>query len=236
MRPKSKKKDAASEVLPKPQTETTKPKAQPEEQEPEASKVSPSERISITFFTDENGKIDFSRMRESMKERIKETLPELNQQFAVGSPTAQTGISVIPPEWIGTLFDGIGRLEAMIFTKTMELDPEIAQTVFVFNEAEKAQLVPPASAVLNKRAPEWMLKYKDEFGLLMLITMMTISKIQIAKAMNEMQKTVPARPSVVPTPIQSAPSVARQGVANNSNGETSLTPLATEERKEKEPA
>jgi len=195
MRPKSKKNEPKE---PKPRVSA---KAIEQEPDSETAETAQSmDRISLNFFVTEDGKVDVSRMRESMKTRIKETLPQLISEFAPKDQADQM-IQAIPASWVDTLYDGIGSLEAVIFSKVLGIDPAVAQQVFTFNPLEKEKLIPPTQNVLNKRMPDWLLKYKDEVALVMMLTMMTIAKIQIAKQFAAMNQAIPAREQVSSAPV-----------------------------------
>ena len=200
MRPKKNKNEAKEQQKPRVSAKPAEAEPEPEIQETAQS----MDRISLNFFVTEDGKVDVSRMRESMKTRIKETLPQLISEFAPKEQAEQM-IQAIPASWVDTLYDGIGSLEAVIFSKVLGIDPAVCQQVFTFNALEKEKLIPPTQNVLNKRMPDWLLKYKDEVALVMMLTMMTIAKIQIAKQFATISQAIPSKDSSAPVATEHGP-------------------------------
>jgi len=147
------------------------------------------DRISINWYVKSDGTMDIDRMRDSMKNRIKEVLPNLVKEF--GTKEANTlveAVQLIPPEWVSTFYDVFGSLEALAFAKILDIDSDTAKTVFKYSALEKEQLVPPTVRIVNKYAPDWLIKYKDEIALAMLLVMMTTTKVAAAKMIFEMKK------------------------------------------------
>jgi hypothetical protein len=195
VKPKNRTRKPQAETLPDLKAEETQSGATGELQEEKSAS-----RVSINWYVTEDGKIDTSRMRESMKQRIREVLPELSSEFGEKEQAqAAEAIEVIPEAWVSTFYDVFGSFEALVFGKLLKVDQDIASRIFSYSEAEKEKLVPPTARIINKYAPDWLLRYKDEIALGMLIVMMTSAKIAAAKMMANVQEKMRTAKSPVPS-------------------------------------
>jgi hypothetical protein len=127
-----------------------------------------SERIVLTFPLDEDSTI---KLRELLKN------PDVLKNVG---PIAS---EVIRSEWCGKLYDGLGKVLALVAVKVKGVPPEIASEAFLFSEAEKNTLAEPTARVVNKYATEWMIRFQDEIGLAFLIVSIISAKTQFCNAM-----------------------------------------------------
>lgn len=175
-------------------TQASKPAPAPKTIDVEPAKVSTttapapavdekSNRISIPLGKD--GKIDWDSMRSGTKEKVKLLMGGTTE--ATPAPAPAPKIEVFDPAWTGTLFDTIGKIEAFAATKMYKMSPEIADRCFTFTTAEKDKLSGPTAKVINKYAPEWLEKFKDEIALAMLFVTMTAVKFQMAAMLMKTQ-------------------------------------------------
>lgn len=158
--------------------------------EPRVREGAPAKRLALPI--DDKGKIMWDSMRVSTKEEVRKIVegmlrdPELAASFGINKPL----VDVFPVEWTGALYDSLGAIEIALAPKMLGVSPEIARTVFAYSSAEKEKLAGPTSRVINKYAADWLIRFKDEIALLMLLGSITYAKIMMAKmaqeAMNKM--------------------------------------------------
>jgi len=201
-------KPKAPKAVPETYTVGPDPKADVKEEEPKDTvQVQPEEkreRTTFGFDVNADGSPDFSSMRGKTKEKFRQFLndPRVIAEFGIGaSSPISPQIECISPAMVSGFYHLLGHVEAEIFGAAMKLPPGIAQRVFLYNEQEKALLVPPTTRVINKYAPEWLIKYQDEITLATLLVQVTVAKVSVARVM------VRQTPPPVSTP--STPSQAK---------------------------
>jgi hypothetical protein len=177
------------------------------------------ERVVIAYFQDDAGKPDISRMRPIIRERLKALVTDSSVIKQLGiekRDAAAPEIQVFDPTWCGTLYDAVGSIEALFAQKMYELSPETAKQIFTYSAAEKEKLAGPTTKVMNKYAAQWMIQFKDEIALAMLLFSLTAAKVMAAKMMAQAQH-VPNNPQNArrePTRVvTSAPASAPQAQA-----------------------
>lgn len=156
-------------------------------QPPEESNGFKKDRFSISFDLDADGTPDFSSMRDSNKEKVRQFLMDEKIRSAFGAkPASGTGMQMIHPAAVKGLYFTLGTIEAAViplFAK--RITPQVARQVFIYSDAELAVLEAPTVAVLNKYA-EWFLKWQDEIALATILSSLTIQKVQAALILSGM--------------------------------------------------
>jgi hypothetical protein len=179
------------------QAATAEQSQQTERQEREPRPGAPVKRLAIPF--DSNGKVMWDTMRASTKEEVRKVVEgmlrdrELAASFGIDKPL----VEVFPPEWTGALYDALGAVETALAPKLFGIDSKIAAQIFPFTLAEKEKLAGPTSKVINKYAVDWMIRFKEEIALLMLLASITYAKVMAAKMA---QQLMTAATQSVPKP------------------------------------
>lgn len=178
-------------------TKTTKPVAVEEPQDRPAAVPDDDkrkERFQLSFDLNADGLPDLSTMREGTKKKVQDFFADPRMAQAFGSRPAGPAVEVFHPAIISGMYDILGAVEVMAFGKMLKIPEPVAKQVFTYSPAEKDALGPPTIRVLNKYVPDWMLKYQDEFALFSLLTALTISKINAARALAAMYSANTAAP------------------------------------------
>lgn len=169
------------------------------------NETSQAGRVVIAYFEDEKGRPDLSRMRPVIKERLRAfvTDPQVIKSLGIEkNAVVPEPIQVFDPAWTGTLYDAVGFIESIFAQKFWDLSAEDAKRIFTFSTMEKEKLAAPTARVMNKYAAQWMILFKDEIALAMLLFSLTAAKMMAAKMISEMQHAPnnPAnrKPRVVP--------------------------------------
>lgn len=161
------------------------PEAAPIAQEP-----APAQDISrVAIPVDANGNVLWDMMREKTKDKLKSILadPSTAKVLNVESPVTSPVIEVFDPSWTGTIFDAVSKLEIVLAGKMYQIPQDIAEQAFTFTAAEKEKLGPPTARVINKYAPIWLEKFKDEIALAFLFITMTAVKLQMAVMLQKLR-------------------------------------------------
>lgn len=199
MAPKGKKSDADARRIEPPAHVPSEPKQEPEtatEARIESERVdrAPYKRIAIPV--DEQGKINWEAMHARTREDVKKfvtaliTDAQLAKSLGLEKPIAE----VFPRSWINSIYDGVGHFMAALAPKMFGITPNIATNIFVFSEIEKAKLIEPTSAVINKYAADWLVRFKEEIALALLLGGMMYAKIMTAKMAQEyLSKGLPSQ-------------------------------------------
>jgi hypothetical protein len=169
---------------PEPQTVSEAQQSMPQETRPErveATDRASLKRISIPI--DERGKINWDSMRASTREETRKFVQSMitDRELATSLGIDKPLIEVFPAEWTGALYDSLGQIEVALTPKILGIAPEIAQGIFVYSPAEKEKLAGPTSKVINKYAADWLIRFKEEIALLMLLGSITYAKVMAAK-------------------------------------------------------
>jgi hypothetical protein len=161
---------------------------------PVETKEEPSiDRLTLPLNSD--GTINFSSLRERTREKLKKafTDPAVSDRLGVASQAAPVP-EVINPLMVSGMYDLVGTVEAMVFSKTAGIPPEIARKVFIYSEKEKEALAGPTIRVMNKYLGPWFVKYQDEWMLISMLVALTIAKATLAQTMMKMQGKVVEMP------------------------------------------
>jgi hypothetical protein len=149
-----------------------------------------ADRVAIAWYVGEDGKIQWDRMRESTREQMKALLANKEVLEQLGISKAEViapGIEVFDPSWCGALYDGLGTVEQIIATRFFKASPKVAAEVFTYSKVEKDKLAEPTAKVINKYAPEWLIRFKDEIALAGLLVSMTMAKIAALSALMQLE-------------------------------------------------
>jgi hypothetical protein len=119
-------------------------------------------------------------------------------------------VVVLSPESCTAIYTIMGKLLAAGVSKFKDVPAEIASRAMEFTEEEKKVLGPQTAKVLNKYAPQWLMKYADE---LMLITLISGSVMGKLRAVDEWkaENTVDVRTknvTAMPQPTEKAKEAA----------------------------
>jgi hypothetical protein len=160
----------------------------------------PRERDSLAWNVTSEGKIDFSSMREKTKAKLRDIISDPEVARAVGANAANAGLTdsahvdVFDPQWCGSIYDMISRLESWIVSSKFKLPYNLVSEALTYTPEEKALLVPPTAKVINKYAARWMVQFKDEIALIGLFSMITIGKIKALKEISQSGTVAPGKP------------------------------------------
>lgn len=145
-------------------------------------------RLSVPL-TGSNG-IDWEHMRESNREQVKTVIggwlrdPKIAADFGIEKPL----VEVFSADWCGSIYDAIGAVEKSFASKLFGCSQKAAEQAFTYSEQEKAVLAKPTAAVVNKYAFDWMIRFKEEIQLALLIFSITGAKIAMAKQLTEFER------------------------------------------------
>jgi hypothetical protein len=151
--------------------------------EPREPRILSASQRAVRIPVDEKGKINWESMRASTKEEVRKFVGdmlrdrELAASFGIDKPL----VEIFPAEWTGALYDSLGAIEAALAPKLLGIDQSIATSIFAYTQAEKEKLAGPTSKVINKYAADWLVRFKEEIALLMLLASITYAKVMAAK-------------------------------------------------------
>jgi hypothetical protein len=239
------KKSSAPSVTPVPvtgpETEDNR-KAGAKDVAPATSSAPPSgsERKSVAWYEDANGKIDFDRMRDSSKAQLKKILsdPAIAAQFGV-SKSAVPQAQFVSDEMVGAFYSVLGSVESMIASKVFKVDSSLAARAFAFDEEKKKALTPLTIKVANKYAWDWLAKYGDEIMLASVFVSVTMSQVLLLKNLQALQAANPnfvdraARGERGPVPISRRDAAA---TADSTVTPPASAPVLVSDDEEKIPA
>lgn len=157
--------------------------------EPQPERVQRNQKRLAIPLNDKGG-ISWENMRSSTREETEKfvramlTDRELAARMGIDKPL----VEVFPAEWTAALYDALGAIESALAPKMFGISPEVAQQIFSFTPIEKEKLAKPTSAVINKHAADWMIRFKEEIALFMLLASIHYVKIMAAKMAQEMVK------------------------------------------------
>lgn len=150
-------------------------------------------RISIPLTKD--GQVDWDGMRQGTREKVKAL--GIGGVPVSGSPQPSS-VQVFDPSWTGSMYDIVGKIEAFATIKLYGFSPEVAERAFTYSSIEKEKLAEPTAKVINKYAPEWLEKFKDEIVLAGLFVTITAVKFQMASMLMAQQNAMAKAKHVEP--------------------------------------
>jgi hypothetical protein len=174
----------------------------------------------IVRLNPETGQPNWDSMPDSTVQALRRALADpqaakVLQTSIPVAPGAPAPAAQLPPAFsedaVKAIYDGVGMLEAGIFAFLMKVPYSAVKGIWAYDEMEKAMLVGPSTAVINKWGTEWMKKYADEIALAFLLTAITRGKVDAAldvrarliREAQEKREKENKRPSIVapmPTP------------------------------------
>lgn len=95
----------------------------------------------------------------------------------------------------------VGQFNTYTAALTLGIPAQDAAKIWMFSDAELGTLAPPATVVVNKYAPEWLLKYQSEIALLLVLLPMMTSKMAATVAYRQQQRQaarVDVQPPIAP--------------------------------------
>lgn len=150
----------------------------------------------LSFPLDASGQPDWDKMHGKTREKLK----ALGIGGTAIADSPKPIVEVFDPAWCGAIFDTVGKVEAFAATKLYKFSPEVADKAFTYSQVEKDKLAGPTAKVINKYAPEWLEKFKDEIALAMLFVTITAVKFQMASLLMAQQKAMAGKSSA-PGPV-----------------------------------
>lgn len=111
-----------------------------------------------------DGKPDFSKLRPSGRERLKELFrsPEFMAEFSLGQITSE---QAVPKELGETILDTFAAAEAFAFSQKFKVPYPVAYQWAKLSAEEKEKLGPVARRLIGKYMPAIAAKWADEFAL-----------------------------------------------------------------------
>lgn len=181
---------------PEPDAQTA---AQVEEARPQAELPGPRARQQqkrVQIPVDDAGRIAWANMRESTREETRKFVTQLlnDRELAASLGLEKPAMEVFPQKWIDALYDSVGTLEVALAPRLFGVSSQVASQVFPFSQLEKDKLCQPTAAVISKYAADWMIRFKEEIALAMLLTTMTYTKIMMAKMAQQKMDEMNAQP------------------------------------------
>jgi hypothetical protein len=151
---------------------------------PAPSPVSVEEKVNrISIPLNKDGQIEWDSMRGSTQAKVRALMGE-----GSGKPDPSSApVEVFDAAWTGTMFDMVGKIEAFAAMKLYKFSPEVAEKAFTYTPAEKEKLAVPTARVINKYAPVWLEKFKDEIALAGLFVTITAMKFQMASMLMKVE-------------------------------------------------
>jgi hypothetical protein len=120
------------------------------------------------------------------------------QKFSIGEETVKGLITMV------------SQLAAYSFALSTDVPIERLGPVWSFTEGEKMVLVPPTAELINKNAPEWLLKYETEIKLGLIAIPLLIAKLAATHALVKAYKQKPSEENSTPSPAAGTPPRASQ--------------------------
>jgi hypothetical protein len=124
------------------------------------------------------------------------------QVAPVESPAATAEPAALPApastvggDFCGALYDVLGKVLALGGSRFFHLSYAEALPVFAFTSDEKATLVGPTSAVLNKFMSEWLLTHQDEGALFVLLGVTLAPKFSVAAKLAQEKRKPQEKPA-----------------------------------------
>lgn len=190
-----------------------------QEGSPNVDRTGPARtKRSLTLPLKEDGTVDWDSMRDTTASKLRAAIG------AADMPAQVSGLTV-NKETVEALFDGLGSLEEWIAVRFFGIDGDIAHAVVPYSPAQKEQIVPPASKLINKYS-KGALKWQDEATFAFIMYNMLSAKIQqcaflmeqrIQGRIKQEQEDAAKRGLRVTSPIEVPVNESIEGVSKNEN-------------------
>lgn len=162
------------------------------------------ERRSIAWY-EKDGKIQWDKMRKSTQEALREFLarPDVWKELEVARPEKPPRTIVGEP-LVAQAYNLLGRFESFLAQRLTGCSQEQADKIMLFDEEEKAMLVPVTVRLINKRGPDWLAEWNEEieFGIAFLSIqmgkMVALRVIVEREARRRRENVPPPTPILVP--------------------------------------
>lgn len=117
---------------------------------------------------------------------------------------ADASVLVLDEATVKYLIQLVGQFNTMAVSLTQKMSAADAGEIWMFSPQEMAALTPCSTKVLNKNLPAWLLRFQDEFALVIVLLPILIAKMAMTMAWKEAQKEGGRRPAE-PQPSVSKP-------------------------------
>jgi hypothetical protein len=157
------------------------------------------ERKTVAWY-EEDGKIDWSRMRSASQDTLREFLqrPDVWEGLKIEKKAEIPSRELIKSDTVAAAYELLGKIEVFLAQRATGCSQELAEKVCLFDEEDERMLVPATVKLINKRGPDWFALWNEEveFGFLFLSIQM--QKIFILKKLAK--KETQARRDNAPAP------------------------------------
>jgi hypothetical protein len=156
--------------------------------EPRERDAAAIKRMSLTLNPDNT--IAWDRLRESNRKEVERIItgwmhdPKMLSAMGIEKPI----VEVFPADWCVRIYDAAAQIEIALAPKMLGVSHEVAVAAFSFSAEEKAMLAKPTADVVNKYAPAFLARFKEEIGLVMILIPLTAAKFQLAKQLSEAER------------------------------------------------
>lgn len=126
----------------------------------------------LTLRIADSGEPLWGKLSDRTRELWKEVLShdESKKYFGSieGKAPEEPALPIVPAETVASWLDIMAAIQARVAAWRFKIPVETAGHIFKYQDAEKAQLIPPSQRVLAKYGPDFLAKYGDEVTLLSL--------------------------------------------------------------------
>lgn len=187
---------------PKP-NKPSKPENSPAPAVPVEPTRAKSETDRLTIPLDKDGRPDFASMRDKTRERVRKLVsdPSVARELGI-APDAAPSVATLPPFVTGAVLTGINQLEILFIARMTKAPASVIVPIAVYTPEERAAIEPALDNVLNKYGGSLIGKWGDELALAVLLSSITMRKIEAVRAAMPRQAPAPVivHPSSPATP------------------------------------
>lgn len=186
----------------------TEPVAEPVTSEPVIDNATekPVEKFQVGFYLDENGKVDWERMRGKTKEQLREIFEGADLSPILGTQSNVIATTNAPAEIdkdvAKLIIEAESFVAGVVVSQIYKIPTPITSHAFKYTDAQKELLADPLGRIVAKYCTKYKIdflkEYRDEIMVCGILTVITRQKIAYAQ---EMQKAA-MRPKVVTQPVQ----------------------------------